>query len=121
MKLQPFLKQFGLVVLGAILSISPAHATDDPLIVQAGELIHEALNPGGDPPPVQDQIDLLKKAKKLLEGSAMEYHGQRSKAIEDLRGAIGILKQGVRTIRLKICFLMRSEIFAILPEHPHFV
>ena len=84
-----------LAIFGAILSLSsPAYAEGDPLINQARDQLHEALNPGGEPPSKADQTALLKSALKELQTSAAIYRGQRAKAIEDIKLALLEMAKG---------------------------
>ncbi len=87
------------VSLLALLSFVLAFATPvfgygDPLIAQAGDLLHEALNPGGDPPSIQDKTKMVQQALELLRQSAAVYRGQRAKAIQYAREALEELKNG---------------------------
>jgi hypothetical protein len=95
MKIQKSLLIVWLSVLAGVLVFSsPAMAAGDPLIDQARDQLHQALNPGGDPPSDADRITLLKSALKELRESAPVYRGQRAKAIEDIRQALELLQQG---------------------------
>ena len=84
-----------LAIFGAILSLSsPAYAEGDPLINQARDQLHEALNPGGDPPSDADRTALLQSALTELQKSPAIYHGQRAKAIEDIKSALFEIGRG---------------------------
>jgi len=95
MKTHSVLNLIGLAIFGAILIFStPAYAAGDPLIDKARDQLHEALNPGGDPPSDADRTALLKSALALLQKSAPVYHGQRAKAIEDIKLALEAISKG---------------------------
>jgi hypothetical protein len=95
MKTYNVLNLVWLAILGAILIFSsPAYAAGDPLIDKARDQLHQALNPGGDPPSNADRTALLKSALALLQKSAPVYRGQRAKAIEDVKLALEALSKG---------------------------
>ncbi|MCE0497614.1 MAG: hypothetical protein LV481_06690 [Methylacidiphilales bacterium] len=76
-------------LLGAILSLSsPAFADASPLILQAQDELHQALDASGPPPNIDDKTKHLKSALDLLQQSAPVYRGQRAKAIEFVKAAL---------------------------------
>jgi hypothetical protein len=87
----------GWVVLMAVLGWSmPARADDDAdMLKQAEDLVHQAWNPGGDPPPKDQQEDLLQKAINLaVRAPQHRVHGHRVHAIQLMRGALDLIKNG---------------------------
>jgi hypothetical protein len=91
------------VFLVAVLSFALGFAApvfgdaDVDVLNQAQDLVHQALNPGGDPPSNAQRIDLLNQALKLLQQippDKSQYRGHRKKAVFDLRAALGELNQG---------------------------
>jgi hypothetical protein len=87
----------GWVLLAAVLAWSmPVRADDDAdALKQAEDLVHQAWNPGGDAPPRDQQEDLLQKAIDLaVHAPQHRVHGHRVHAIELMRGALDLLKNG---------------------------
>ena len=98
----PFIAHaFTVVVLGAMLSFAAPAFGDDAapasagMLSQAFDLVHQAWNPGGDPPSAADRTDLLTKALKLAQ-EAPDHHlrGHRVQAILDIKAALAELKDG---------------------------
>jgi hypothetical protein len=90
------LKAFAVVVLSVSLCLSsPLFGESTDLLSQAFDLVHQALNPGGDPPPNDQRVSLLEQAKKLAQ-EAPEHHvkGHRVQAILDINAALAELKMG---------------------------
>jgi hypothetical protein len=95
MKTHSVLNLVWFAILGAILGFSsPAHAAGDPLINQARDQLHQALNPGGNAPSDADKTALLKSALTFLQKSPAIYRGQRKRAIEDVTAALFELGRG---------------------------
>jgi hypothetical protein len=83
-------------VVGAALSLgAPVYGMDDDMLNQALDLVHQAWNPGGDPPSDADRTNLLTKALTLTQ-NAPEHHvrGHRVQAILDIKAALAMIKDG---------------------------
>ena len=89
MKTHTILTLAWFTVLGAILSLSsPAFAEPDPLIVQARDQLHQALDASGPPQSNDDKTAHLKSALELLKQSPAVYRGQRMRAIQFVKSAL---------------------------------
>ncbi len=89
---------FPLAVLTAMLSLAlPAWADDSSadMLNKAYDLVHQAWNPGGDPPSDAQRTDLLTKALDLTK-NAPDHHlkGTRKQAMLDIQAALDLLKNG---------------------------
>jgi hypothetical protein len=94
MKTSLLLRSFWIAVIGAFLSLS-APAFGDAMLNQALDLVHQALNPGGDPPSNADRTTWLTQALDLTRKSPVRRTaGHRVKAINDIQAALDQLKQG---------------------------
>ena len=94
------LRVLTLVVLGGVLGLAtPAFGDAAPvsagMLNQAYDLVHQAWNPGGDPPSNAVRIDLLTKALPLVK-DAPDHHlkGTRVQAMRDIKAALDVLKAG---------------------------
>jgi hypothetical protein len=96
MKTSPFLTAFSIAFLGTVLfSSTPLLADESDMLNKAFDLVHQALNPGGDPPSDAERTDLLKQAVDLAENSPdHQLAGHRVKAIRDIKAALFLLKDG---------------------------
>jgi len=75
---------------------TPAFAGDDgALLDQAEHLVHQAWNPGGDPPSNEDRTQMLNKAIELAQKEP-DHHlrGTRVEAIRLMRAALEEIKTG---------------------------
>jgi len=84
-------------VLCYALSLSPSVASDtvSDMLNQAFDLLHQAWNPGGEPPSVADRIDLLNKALKLIEDTPDHHLKKHRKNAElDIKAALDLLNAG---------------------------
>jgi hypothetical protein len=96
MKTSFVLNAFGVAMLSAALSFSaPVFGEDTDMLNQALDLVHQAWNPGGDPPSDDQRTDLLNQALKLAH-DAPEHHvkGHRVQAIRDIKAALSLIKNG---------------------------
>ena len=87
----------GSVAVGAILGwAAPAYAGDDgALLKQAEDLVHQAWNPGGDPPSNDDRTQLLTKAIELAAKEPdHRLAGRRVEAIRLIKAALEEMKNG---------------------------
>ncbi len=91
---------FGLLffgVIGGFLSFSQAWADDSnaPTLANVHKTLLEAAGYQSDTPPTVDQqIDLLKKAAKMIEQIPHVYHGQLKAAAQDINAALSELSNG---------------------------
>jgi len=88
---------FFIAILSAAFTFSAPAIGDDStsMLSQAFDLVHQAWNPGGDPLSADQRIDLLTKALKLAQGAPQHnVKGHRVKAIQDIRSALDLLKNG---------------------------
>jgi hypothetical protein len=93
MKTSFVLNVFWVAIFGVFLSFSaPVFADGDiDLLNQALDLVHQAWNPGGDPPSNDQRTDLLNQALKLVQQvppAAARYRGHRARAIDDIKAAL---------------------------------
>jgi hypothetical protein len=100
MKTSLILRVFMLVILGGVLGLTaPAFGDAAPvsadLLNQAYDLVHQAWNPGGDPPSDAQRTELLTKALGLIK-DAPDHHlkGTRVQASRDIKAALDMLKAG---------------------------
>jgi len=98
MKTSFILKAFVIAILSGLLSLSaPVFGgnTSTDLLHQAFDLVHQAANPGGDPPPNDQRTDLLSQALKLL-ADVPDHHlrGHRVEAMRDINAALALIKNG---------------------------
>lgn len=87
----------GWILLLAVVCWSmPLRADDDAdMLKKAEDLVHQAWNPGGDPPPQSQQLDLLKQAIDLaVQAPQHRVHGHRVHAIQLLKTAVDQIKLG---------------------------
>jgi hypothetical protein len=95
-----FPPRFWGVVLCAILAFSApvfGDGTDTAadMLSQALDLVHQAWNPGGDPPSNDQRTDLLTQALKLAKESPNHnVKGHRVQAILDIQAALALLNDG---------------------------
>jgi hypothetical protein len=87
-------------VIGLVLFFSaPVFAEDGSigLLNQACDVVHQAWNPGGDPPSDVQRTDLLNQALKLIQKahSWKHYGGHLAKAFKDIQAALSLIKSGV--------------------------
>jgi hypothetical protein len=96
MKTHRVLRLVWFAVLGVIFSFSSlAYAAGDPLVNEARDQLHAALNPGDDGPPSNaDKTKLLKSAQDLLKKAPGVFHGQRQKALQYIKSALFELGRG---------------------------
>jgi hypothetical protein len=96
MKTSFVLHAFWVAMLSAILSFSaPVFGQDTDMLNQALDLVHQAWNPGGDPPSNDQQIDLLNQALKLAQDAPQHnVKGHRVLAVRDIKAALDLLKNG---------------------------
>jgi hypothetical protein len=96
MKTSFVLNAFWVAMLSTILSFSaPVFGQDTDMLNQAFDLVHQAWNPGGDPPSDDQQKDLLNQALKLAQDAPQHnVKGHRVQAIRDIKAALDLLKNG---------------------------
>jgi hypothetical protein len=93
MKTHLLLASFWIAIIGAFLC-SSAPAFGDELLNQALDLVHQALNPGGDRPSNDDRTTWLTKALDLAQKSPVRNAaGHRVKAMHDIQAALDAIKQ----------------------------
>jgi hypothetical protein len=86
--LNPFL----LAVLGAFLGLGSLAHADNPLLNDAADDLHQALNPGGDVPSVADRTKLVQAALQSLQKVPLGgYHGHLKDAITFVQSALDAL------------------------------
>jgi hypothetical protein len=94
MKTSVLLSSFWIAVIGAFLCWSAPVFGDD-MLNKALDLVHQALNPGGDQPSNDDRTTWLTQALDLARNSPVRNaRGHRVKAINDIQAALDQLKQG---------------------------
>jgi hypothetical protein len=94
MKTSLLLTPILVAVMGIFLGLS-APAFGDDMLNQALDLVHQALNPGGDQPSNDDRTTWLTQALGLAQKSPIRNaRGHRVKAINDIRAALDAIKQG---------------------------
>ena len=97
MKISFILNALWVAVMGVILSFSsPLFGGEDTdMLNRAFDLVHQAWNPGGDPPSDADRTNLLNQALKLAQ-AAPQHHvgGHRVKAILEIKAALALIKDG---------------------------
>ena len=82
-------------LVGLLLSARPLPADPPEMLSKAEDLVHQAWNPGGDPPPDDQRLDLLTKALKLAQDAGQRHvHGHRVKAIALIKDAMDTIKSG---------------------------
>jgi len=99
MKTSLVLIPFWVAVMCAFMNFSAPVFGDDKavsLLNQATDLVHQAWNPGGDPPGDEQRTDLLKQALKLAQQAhpAKQFGGHLAKAIKDIQAALALIKSG---------------------------
>jgi hypothetical protein len=96
MKSSLLLNLFAVATLGTLFSFSPpALGQDAGMLNQALDLVHQAWNPGGDPPSNAQRTDLLTKALKLAQDAPQRHvKGHRVKAIEEIQEALDEIQKG---------------------------
>ena len=95
MKTSFVLHAFWVAILSAVLTFSAPVFGDDDLLNQAFDLVHQAWNPGGDPPSDDQRTELLTQALELAK-DAPDHHvrGHRVQAILDIKAALTLIKDG---------------------------
>jgi hypothetical protein len=89
----------GAAVLAVLLSFSaPAFgdsSDDGDMLSKAEDLVHQAWNPGGDPPSNAQRTDLLNQALQLTQAEP-DHHlkKHRAQAMMDIKSALDELKNG---------------------------
>ena len=83
-------------IMSAFLSFSaPVFGQDTDMLNKAFDLVHQAWNPGGDPPSDDQRTDLLNQALKLAQDAPQHnVAGHRVKAILDIKAALAAIKDG---------------------------
>ena len=97
MKTSFLLNAFSIAILGAVLSFSaPLFGDDDTdMLNKAFDLVHQAWNPGGDPPSDDVRTDLLNQALKLAQNAPQHnVLGHRVKAILEIKAALSLIQDG---------------------------
>jgi hypothetical protein len=89
---------FLIATTGAFLGLSEplfADNSSDAMMHQAEDMVHQALNPGGDAPSDAQRTELLTKALELLKDTPdKNYRKHRMKAIRDIKAALDDMKLG---------------------------
>jgi len=89
------LSLFLLAVLGAFLGLGSLAHADNPLLNDAADDLHQALNPGGDVPSVADRTQLVQAALQALRKVPIGgYHGHLKNAITSIQAALDVLGKG---------------------------
>ncbi|MEI9999744.1 MAG: hypothetical protein WDO13_11590 [Verrucomicrobiota bacterium] len=75
---------------------APARAQDnDDLLKQAEDLVHQAWNPGGDPPSDDQRLQLLTKAEDLARKAPQRHvHHHRKQAVLLIGAIVDQIKAG---------------------------
>ena len=98
MKTSFVLNTLGVAAISAFLIFSAPVFGDDPtgdMLNQAFDLIHQAWNPGGDPPSNDERTKLLTQAMKLVKDTPdHRLKGHRVQAMLDIRAALDLIKEG---------------------------
>ena len=86
---------FLLAVLGVFLWLGSLAHADNPLLSDAADDLHQALNPGGDAPSVADRTKLVQAALQSLQKVPRGgYHGHLKNAITLVQSALDVLDKG---------------------------
>ena len=96
MKTSFLLNAFWVAIMSAVLSFSaPVFGEDTDMLNKAFDLVHQAWNPGGDPPTDAQRTDLLTQALKLAQDAPQHrVAGHRVKAILEIKAALSLIKDG---------------------------
>jgi hypothetical protein len=96
MKTSFILNAFGVALICSFLSVSsPVFGEDPDMLNKAFDLVHQAWNPGGDPPSDDQRTDLLTQALKLAQAAPdRRVRGHRVKAILEIKAALVLIKDG---------------------------
>jgi hypothetical protein len=96
MKISLLFRVLATAAVGTVLVFgASAYGEDSDMLNQALDLVHQAWNPGGDPPSDADRTQLLNKALTLAQ-NAPEHRvrGHRVQAILDIKAALALIKDG---------------------------
>jgi hypothetical protein len=97
MKNFTILRLFGITTMVAIFGFTTLGFGDESteMLNKALDLVHQAWNPGGDPPSNDQRTDLLNQALKLAQDAPQHnVRGHRVKAIKDIQAALAEIKMG---------------------------
>ena len=100
MKTSFILNAFWVVLICAVLNFSSPLFGDSggdtkDMLYKAYDLVHQAWNPGGDPPSDAQRTDLLTQALKLAQTAPQHnLRGHRAKAIDEIKAALDLIKAG---------------------------
>jgi hypothetical protein len=97
MKKSLVFKSFMMVVTAAgLATFTPLWGDENvDLLNKAEDLVHQAWNPAGDPPSIEDRTKMLTDAMKLAQ-EAPDHHlkGHRVQAVLDIKAALAELQKG---------------------------
>jgi hypothetical protein len=84
------------VTISVVLGFStPLFGESTDMLNKAFDLVHQAWNPGGDPPSDAQRTELLTKALKLAQDAPQhKVGGHRVKDVRDIEAALSLLKDG---------------------------
>jgi hypothetical protein len=99
MKNSFILPTFAVVIITAMICLSSplfGYGDDETAMLnKAYDLVHQAWNPGDDPPSDTERTDLLNQALKLAQDAPQHnVKGHRVKAILEIKAALALIKAG---------------------------